>query len=871
MKPERSLFTVLFTDIVGSTDRAAELGDRRWRELLGRHHTAVRRELRRFGGREVATAGDGFLALFDEPAPAILCAVAMRDAVRQVGLEIRCGLHMGSIEQTDGDVGGIGVHIAARVMSVARPSEVLVSSTVRDAESGSDFAFEEAGVQELKGVPGTWQLFRVTDVPILTAGSRVGKRRKARTTSRWVVLGSALAGALLLLGGLFFMRYATGPDLTPEEAQAAAAPGIAVVPFRVGDEDLQEWRDGMVDLLSTNLDGAGGLRAIDSRTVLARWREAIPEDGDPDLSATLDIARRTGASYAVVGTALTVGSDIRLSADVYDLESRTSLGEAQVTGLPDSISALVDQLSIEILKAILPGGAKRLPALRLAGITTTSVLALKAYLEGEALYRSGAYLEAVSAYERALEADSTFALAHFGLAESCGADFLCDWQKTQMSYRRAYALVNRLPERDGILVRARYAFESSNPYLALELLQKAVQTYPDDPQAWDLLGEVYVHYGGQIMAEDMGNWEGLMERAVRLEPSNAIHLFHLVEDAFADGDSARAWSLTQSYARLAGSDARARAGRLAFVLVFGDPVSRRQATAALDTLDTPVLQIATLSFMTHPRALPVVEDLLRRIESRPDAPVWNGILLFHVLVLQGKLKAAGEMDVDFSRVSGDPRGLWVYMLHKYYELPGEEAVTSALLEKALSAAAADTLAWLFEGAYAADRGRWDDHTAVIQRLQGAAGRAIASGDTARGRVLGGAGDAVEAYGEWRQGRPEEAALRLEKARGDVVSNYYPAFWNNVIRYWLASLFVELDQPEQAARYFESLWLEHLSYYRDPYTAYEVGRLRERLGRKREAIQAYEYVIVALRNADPELRSRIEAARRAITRLSSAEE
>ena len=114
-------------------------------------------------------------------------------------------------------------------------------------------------------------------------------------------------------------------------------------------------------------------------------------------------------------------------------------------------------------------------------------------------------------------------------------------------------------------------------------------------------------------------------------------------------------------------------------------------------------------------------------------------------------------------------------------------------------------------------------------------------------------------------------MHLEKALGDVVSYDYPRFWNDMIRYWLGSLLVELDQPEHAARYFESLWVQHLSYYRDPYTAYEVARLRERLGRKGEAIQAYEYVIVALRNADPELRPRTEAARRAITRLSGAGE
>jgi tetratricopeptide (TPR) repeat protein len=596
----------------------------------------------------------------------------------------------------------------------------------------------------------------------------------------------------------------------------------------------------------------------------------VPESGDPDLSATLDIAERTGASYAVVGTALTVGSEIRLSADVYDLESRTSLGEAQVTGHPDSISPLVDQLSMEILKAILPRGTKHFPPLRLAGITTTSVPALKAYLEGESLRRNGAFLEAVSAFERALVADSTFALAHFGLAEACSGEYSCDQQVTQVSYGRAYALVDRLPEREAILVRARYGIDSSNPYLARDLLQKAVQTYPDDPQIWNMLGEVYVHYGGQILAREAGTWEELMEHAVRLDPSNAPYLLHLVENAFAEGDSARAWSLTQSYARLAGTDPQARAGLIAFALVFGDPASKAHATAALDTIDTRVLEIAILAFMTHPLALPTAEDLLRKIGNRPDSRDINVIYLFHVLVAQGKLKAAKDINIDFS--ANDLRGIWIYILYKYHELPGEGAVTSTLLEESLlSTVASDTLAWLFEGAYAADRGRWADHTVVIERLQAAARMAMASGDTTRGRILRGAADALEGYGEWRHGRPREAASRLEKARAEVVSYYSPIIWNKITRYWLGSLFLELDQPEQAARYFESLWVEYDSYYTEPYTAYEVAKLRERLGRKREAIEAYEYVIVGLRNGDPEVRSQIDDARRAITRLSRSEE
>jgi class 3 adenylate cyclase len=160
-EPDRVLATVLFTDIVGSTTRAAELGDRRWRDLLSSHNALVRRELERYRGRVVKTVGDGFLATFDGPARAIRSACAIREAVRGLGLVVRAGLHTGECELLGDDVGGIAVHIAARVVARARPHEVLVSSTVRDLVTGSGIQFQDRGVHRLKGVPGNWRLFEV--------------------------------------------------------------------------------------------------------------------------------------------------------------------------------------------------------------------------------------------------------------------------------------------------------------------------------------------------------------------------------------------------------------------------------------------------------------------------------------------------------------------------------------------------------------------------------------------------------------------------------------------------------------------------------------------------------------------------------------
>jgi class 3 adenylate cyclase len=160
-EPDRVLATVMFTDIVGSTERAAALGDRRWRDLLERHHTVVREQLTRFNGREIDTAGDGFLAAFDGPARGVRCARTIIREVRRLDLEIRAGLHTGECEVLGDSLSGIAVHTGARVASLAGAGEVLVSGTVKDLVAGSGITFEDRGVKSLKGLPGEWHLYAV--------------------------------------------------------------------------------------------------------------------------------------------------------------------------------------------------------------------------------------------------------------------------------------------------------------------------------------------------------------------------------------------------------------------------------------------------------------------------------------------------------------------------------------------------------------------------------------------------------------------------------------------------------------------------------------------------------------------------------------
>ncbi|HYU56790.1 MAG TPA: adenylate/guanylate cyclase domain-containing protein, partial [Actinomycetota bacterium] len=206
--PDRVLATVLFTDIVGSTELAAEMGDQRWRELLDTHHARVRTELEQFNGREVKTMGDGFLATFDSPARAVLCARAIAESMTAIGVRIRAGIHTGETEIMGEDVGGIAVHIAARVAGRADPDEILVSSTVKDLVEGSHIAFTPKGSRALalKGIPGRWRLYAVRWQPERAASAGLPRRsehplvgRAAEMAVGRAQVDAAAAGSLRVL------------------------------------------------------------------------------------------------------------------------------------------------------------------------------------------------------------------------------------------------------------------------------------------------------------------------------------------------------------------------------------------------------------------------------------------------------------------------------------------------------------------------------------------------------------------------------------------------------------------------------------------------------------------------------------------------
>lgn len=279
--PERLLTTVLFTDIVGSTERAAELGDRGWKDLVARHHAIVRQELRAFHGRELDTAGDGFFAIFDRPAQAIECATRIIDDLRPLDVRIRASIHMGEAEVMGGKVGGMTVHVASRALAQAGPSEILVTRTVREVTAGADVSFDDRGVHEFKGVPGEWDLYAVVwkrretpvAVPVTGASATAGRRAiRWRTAAIGALLG---AGAMAAAAIAFLPAQGTpAPSVSPAPivpqpnsvVAVDAATGAVVTTERVGnsptgiavDQDTV-WALGLGDKVLIGIPLAGGL------------------------------------------------------------------------------------------------------------------------------------------------------------------------------------------------------------------------------------------------------------------------------------------------------------------------------------------------------------------------------------------------------------------------------------------------------------------------------------------------------------------------------------------------------------------------------------------------------------------------------------
>src|SRR5687768_115297 len=744
------LAAVWFADVVGYSRLMSE-NEREAVAVVRLLQSICREIVPKGSGRVIKFLGDGALAEFPSTDAAVRAAIAVRrefadrsTAGGRGPSDLRIGVHVGDVVASeDGDLYGDGINVASRLQAAAEPGQVLVSGEVwRQLKPRPEFSFEPLGARTLKGIDGPVDAYAATMDPSAADEWPVHDAVAAPSPDRKRTIAGVAIGLALLFGlaGLYVVIKDRGRTFAPGEAVAEdAAPGLAVLPFSVQGTGLDEWREGMVDLLSTNLDGAGDLRAIDSRTVLARWREATGGE-DPDLETALDVGRRAGARYALLGGVVSIGDGVRLTADVYDVEGGAKLGSGTVEGSQDSVFMLVDRLSIEILRAI-GGDASAAGGVNLARATTTSLPALKAFMEGEALYRRGDFRAAVPAYERAVEADTTFALALFRLSTAYGWAESINNELATGAIERAARYADRLPEREALLVRADLAIQRGT-LDGFELARLATRRYPDDPEAWYTLGEMIYHFNDQANVKREES-DAAFARALQLDPGFGPAWIHRSDLAFnAYDDSARARAFTDSLALLAPQSIYVQRARLAWQIAYADSAAADRAWAALDTLSATSPFGFFGSQFWGPRFLPVQERLAEIQGGRTSGANWAPVMATWAHMGRRRQRDALEALED-----PDIRPHWALYGAYWWRVQGMP-LPAEVLDRTLAPSAVDSTdaSSLFLAAvWALDDDRPADSAALVRRMEGLGVRQLDGGDsTAAGRTNAMA-EAFEAY------------------------------------------------------------------------------------------------------------------------------
>lgn len=635
----------------------------------------------------------------------------------------------------------------------------------------------------------------------------------------WLVFG--FGGAYVLVSG--HGRAILSTAMAAEEAAA----GLAVLPFTASGADSELYGEGMVSVLSTTLDGVGGLRAIDSRTVLARWDEAVEDDAAPDMSTVLEVARAAGARYALAGSAVDMGTAVQLIGELYDTRTGEKLASIQARGSADSAMAVVDRLSVEAARALLREvGGDGTSVQHLDGLMTGSLPALEAYLEGERHYRAGNFDEALLAYERAIQVDSTFALA------SLRAWTIYGWEGSNVSrsdrrehLERAARHAGRLPPSERALVTA-VDLATEDPAAAIARLERDTRVYPADPELWQALGELSIHEGKRVL-EPEAKGVAALKRAIELQPEFAPYYIHVTQHAISHGDSAEAARWLARERELARDELFTRAHLHAFTLVHGDSAAR---AAVLDTLRAmKSVPGYTTSALHGPRRLQAREVALRAAVEQNAAPRHLRDLGF-TLANQGKLSDLKP----WGRVMPAVLGL--------IEPPDLDAGDEFYLPLSALAAASDGLTAAFQERR--ERLREQEESLREARPGQAEGVAVFR-------------RFATAIATLREGRPEEAVPLLESSLEEMRTTHFVG----TALYLLGDAHDRLGKEGKALDYFRVA--AEVNGPQMSLALLRAARLYDLLGQADEAAASYRDLVVAWQDADPYFRPWVDEARRAL--------
>jgi tetratricopeptide (TPR) repeat protein/tRNA A-37 threonylcarbamoyl transferase component Bud32 len=696
-----------------------------------------------------------------------------------------------------------------------------------------------------------------------TAGT--GTAPPWRAPHHWLTWRRALLGGVLAFSGLG--SIGAGVVWLRNRGHELHDDAVAVMPFHVVGNDLELWREGLVDLMRTALDGTGRYRASDPRAVLNTWRRSLGDAAElPEPDKAADVARSLDAGHLVLGSVIRTGPGaIRVAADLYSTRWLRREGSATVEGDEGEMTSLIDRMTVELLKSVWRG--EGLPDVRVSAITTQSIPALKAYLEGEQAFRRSQFETAQQAFARAVDADSTFAMALHRLALSYGWSINIFAEQLSRYELAAVRHSGGLPERDSLSILGSKLIDVDGDLAAIQVYQDLSVRYPDDLEAWYGLGEAYFHLGAQL-GHPPTSAIAPFEQALALDSSFAPALIHLIEIAHSLGDSVRAVDWTNAYLAIDSTSRFATAFRIGTALRFGGARDSSTAVAALDTADQRAFAILG-GTLASDWDLPLSDVVVGAGASqrfsdgtRGGALVGSGLQYFK----RGKVQGAVErVRRGYALNPNIFLGFTSMSYARMLDLAADSA--SRQLYNRL-ASAFDLPAGRFPwqpweyGVVAVRDGRLDDARAAAARLEFMGDSLASAGDSATARTARGLGWTIRGHIAAAADSVDTAIAHLRRGLSTVNGTW--TWPRDVSRYVLATLLETRGAEEEALSIYGSLyytpWLEPLAYNRR-------AQLHERRGEREAALDYYGRFVELWAEADPHLQPQVRAARQAMERLA----
>ena len=673
------------------------------------------------------------------------------------------------------------------------------------------------------------------------SGATVGVARDSKSSRRRLAFAT---GALLLAlagGGVTWFTARSSAGSVAREAEV-----IAVLPFRTSGPGVGLMGEGMVDLLSRNLDQVGAIRTVDPRTVLSRWRKERGASGD--LSEALAVGRAVDAGSVLTGSVVAAGSRVRLSAELRSLAG-AELARAQVEGPADSVLALVDGLSLALLRNVWRSG-EPVPYLRVSAITTKSPEALRAYLQGEQYYRRSNWDSALAAYGRAVEADSTFALAHFRRALAFGWSGGYGSERSSAAAAAGLRFADRLPERDRALLAAYGLFERGKPS-AVDTLRRYVAKNPEDVEGWYLLGEALFH-SQAYTAADPDTIRAAFDSVLRRDSTLTPAMLHPMELALESRDSSTYVSRVNRFAQLVGPEMSAVDPAIR-EMVWSEKIS--DSAIRVVARDGPLGSVM-FSLYQRPEVTPdFILGTAARLPAAMPTPaerLFNRKMQAFAAAGLGRLQEASRLADSIALVSpGEARDVLAYPILLGLAEPeyGGRRVAAWLRSPPPGPETPYFLAMseLSQGQHAAARRRIDSTLAIRDTM--------AVPPVARGLLLGARGWALLAEGDTAAGLMdlrralEEAAMPRDAVR--------TAPWRWQFALALAS------RPETRAEGIRWLRYGFKNPLLVPLTYFALGRAYQAAGDRQAAASAYTQFVRLWEKADPPLQPYVQGARAAL--------